>query len=90
MKSDPTKVSVSDVEKQKKRWFQSWKSYPDHYRAKYNINFLLKPAHLDCELWFKERKYGEANFEVSWEVGANIAAPREHREQSPDRFGYLR
>ncbi len=87
MKSDLTKVPAHRFEKKgKKSWWKCWKEYTPHYQAAYKIRFLLKPASVDSELWFSGEKYGEAkDFEVIWEAGANMAAPREHRQEDLDR-----
>jgi hypothetical protein len=87
MKSDLTDVPRSRFQKKKKRWWQFWKKYQTHYRANYTIRFLLKPACVDSELLFEGQKYSKDNsFQVTWEAGANIAAPREFRQDySQDR-----
>lgn len=89
MTSDLTSVPLSSFEKKKKRGWQFWKKYQTHYKASYTIRFLLKHASVESELLFRGQKYNQANsFHVTWDVGANVAAPREHRkheESSPDR-----
>jgi hypothetical protein len=53
-----------------------------HYRARYHIRFNIRPAGVDFELRFKGTRYNEANsFEVQWEEGAAISAPRELLDQ---------
>lgn len=86
MKSDLTQVPLVRFEKKKKSWYACWDSFETHYKAQYKIRFQLKPAHIDSEMWFGGQKYGDASFEVMWEDGAKMAAPREHRRSSPDRY----
>ena len=89
MKSDWTKVPFDRFEKKKaKSWWKCWgDDVVPHYKASYKIRFLLKPSSIDSELLFDEKKYGEAkDFEVTWEEGAQMAAPKEHRGEVLDGY----
>ena len=85
MTSDLTSVPLDSFEKKKKRWWQFWKNTKTHYRATYEIRFRIKPAGLDFELWFANRKYNDpAHFKVQWEeAGTRLRAPKEHRQSTP-------
>lgn len=83
MRSDLTALPEADFEKQKKHWWQMKKQYDSHYRACYTIRFQLKPAAVDSQLLFKGQQYSNPNsFDVRWEAGADMAAPKEHREST--------
>jgi hypothetical protein len=89
MKSDLNSVDLAEFEKKKKRWFQFWKKYQTHYKASYTIRFELKPAAIETKLRFNGREFNVPNsFEVRWEAGAYVAAPKPIFEtHDPDRFG---
>lgn len=85
MKSNLTQVPLNEFEKQKRRWWQFWKSVKTHYKAAYEIRFQIQPAGIDFELWFKGAKYSDdSHFGVQWEEGVNIRSPKEHRRSSQD------
>lgn len=81
MRSDLTSVPDSEFEKRKKHWWQCNKS-ETHYQAKYTIRFQLNSAGIDSQLLFKGQQYSKPNsFNIQWEAGANMAAPKEHRKE---------
>jgi hypothetical protein len=81
MKSDLTEVPESRFEKRSKRWWQFWKKYRTHYKAVFTIRFMIKAASVDSELWFEGVQYSKPNsFSITWEAGAETAAPREYRQ----------
>lgn len=81
MKSDLTALPNEEFEKHKKHWWQFNSKSRTHYRARYTIRFLLNPATLDSQLLFKGKEYNKPNsFEVVWEAGAEMSAPKEHRQ----------
>lgn len=91
MKSDLTNVPLNRFEKKKKRAWQFWKSYKTHYIAKYNVKFCIQPAGIDFALWFDGDEYRDPNlksFEVEWEAGAQLSAPKDHLDVDRDWNGY--
>jgi len=91
MKSDLTNVPLNRFEKKKKRAWQFWKSYKTHYIARYKVKFHIQPAGIDFALWFDGNEYRDPNlksFEVEWEAGAQLAAPKDHLDVDRDWNGY--
>jgi hypothetical protein len=91
MTSDLTSVPVSSFEKKKKRWWKFKSSEKSYFRACYTIRFEMKPAAIDSQLLFQDKPFSMPNsFEVRWEAGADMAAPKEHRQENRANFDRLR
>jgi hypothetical protein len=91
MKSDLTNVALERFEKKKKYFWQFWKSHKTHYIAKYKVKFHIQPAGIDFSLWFDGNEYRDPNlrlFEVVWDEGAQMPAPKEHLDVDRDWDGY--
>ena len=80
MRSDLRSVDQSNFEKHKKRWWEPSSKAQTHLSAKYVIRFILNAAGIDSKLLFQGKEYSEHNsFEVIWEAGYDMPAPKEHR-----------
>jgi hypothetical protein len=81
MTSNLKAVDQSRFEKNKKRWYHSSSRAQTHFKAEYTIRFILNAAGIDSQLLFEGKDYNEPNsFEVVWQAGADIPAPKEHRQ----------
>jgi hypothetical protein len=88
MISNLTNLGLNRFEKKKRRAWQFWKSHQTHYIAKYQVKFIVKPTGIDAELWFEGKQYSDpTSFEVAWEEGAQVSAPKEHLGEDRDWNG---
>ena len=84
MKSNLTSIPLTSFEKKKKRWWQFWKTYNTHYKAKYDVRFRIKPAGINFELWYNGQDFSDgSHFDVQWEdAGIQMRSPKPHRKTS--------